>query len=114
MKIEDLKKYFEKAKSNQIQFQGICHDCKQIVIIDVDQAKDGKVTVKGGALYKEDEKLFMKCDGCFKKNPILENFRKCDVYSRVVGFLRPVKDWNKGKRAEWENRVDYELETGRR
>ena len=22
---------------------------------------------------------------------------KCEVYSRVVGYLRPVQNWNKGK-----------------
>ena len=27
-----------------------------------------------------------------------------EVYSRVVGYLRPVNQWNKGKRSEYENR----------
>lgn len=26
----------------------------------------------------------------------------CEVYSRVVGFFRPVKDWNKGKQEEYK------------
>ena len=26
---------------------------------------------------------------------------KCEVYSRVVGYLRPVQNWNKGKREEF-------------
>ncbi len=25
----------------------------------------------------------------------------CEIYSRVVGYLRPVKQWNKGKQAEF-------------
>ena len=25
---------------------------------------------------------------------------KCEVYSRVVGYLRPVQNWNKGKKEE--------------
>ncbi len=25
----------------------------------------------------------------------------CEVYSRVVGYLRPVKQWNDGKKAEF-------------
>ncbi|MGD8780692.1 MAG: ribonucleoside triphosphate reductase [Ignavibacteria bacterium] len=29
---------------------------------------------------------------------------ECEVYSRVVGYLRPVKQWNKGKQAEFEMR----------
>jgi ribonucleoside-triphosphate reductase len=28
----------------------------------------------------------------------------CEVYSRVVGYLRPVKQWNKGKQAEFKIR----------
>ena len=31
-----------------------------------------------------------------------------EVYSRVVGFLRPVSQWNKGKQAEFEMREHYD------
>ena len=31
----------------------------------------------------------------------------CEVYSRVVGYYRPVKNWNKGKRSEWADRKPY-------
>jgi len=33
----------------------------------------------------------------------------CEVYSRVVGYLRPVNSWNPGKVAEWKERKPYEL-----
>jgi ribonucleoside-triphosphate reductase (formate) len=29
---------------------------------------------------------------------------KCERYSRVVGYLRPVQQWNEGKQAEWNDR----------
>ncbi|MEJ5357501.1 MAG: ribonucleoside triphosphate reductase [Desulfobacterales bacterium] len=32
-----------------------------------------------------------------------------EVYSRVVGYLRPVKQWNSGKQAEFENRKTYRV-----
>jgi ribonucleoside-triphosphate reductase len=32
-----------------------------------------------------------------------------EVYSRVVGYLRPVKQWNDGKRAEFSLRKTYKL-----
>jgi ribonucleoside-triphosphate reductase len=39
--------------------------------------------------------------------------RKCsestEVYSRVVGYLRPVKQWNAGKQAEFENRKSFNV-----
>ena len=31
----------------------------------------------------------------------------CEVYSRVVGYLRPVKQWNVGKRAEYAQRREF-------
>jgi ribonucleoside-triphosphate reductase len=36
-----------------------------------------------------------------------EKRTRCEVYSRVVGYLRPIAQWNKGKRAEWADRVDF-------
>ncbi|HEX7724680.1 MAG TPA: ribonucleoside triphosphate reductase [Candidatus Paceibacterota bacterium] len=32
---------------------------------------------------------------------------KTEVYSRVVGYLRPVEQWNKGKKEEFKNRRTY-------
>ncbi|HSD94198.1 MAG TPA: ribonucleoside triphosphate reductase [Syntrophales bacterium] len=32
-----------------------------------------------------------------------------EIYSRVVGYLRPVKQWNKGKQAEFELRQTYHV-----
>jgi len=36
-----------------------------------------------------------------------EKRTRCEVYSRVVGYLRPVAQWNKGKKAEWADRVVF-------
>ncbi|MDQ5988329.1 MAG: Anaerobic ribonucleoside-triphosphate reductase [Syntrophus sp. SKADARSKE-3] len=33
----------------------------------------------------------------------------CEVYSRVVGYLRPVKQWNKGKQEEFRLRSPYQV-----
>ncbi len=32
----------------------------------------------------------------------------CEIYSRVVGYLRPVSQWNDGKQAEFEERKTYD------
>jgi len=32
-----------------------------------------------------------------------------EVYSRVVGYLRPVKDWNEGKQEEFKERKEYKI-----
>lgn len=33
--------------------------------------------------------------------------QKTEVYSRVVGYIRPVEQWNKGKQAEFGDRKEY-------
>ena len=30
--------------------------------------------------------------------------QRCEVYSRVVGYIRPINQWNIGKQAEWKDR----------
>ncbi len=35
---------------------------------------------------------------------------ECEVYSRVVGYLRPVRQWNKGKKEEFQTRKMYQVE----
>jgi ribonucleoside-triphosphate reductase (formate) len=32
---------------------------------------------------------------------------KCEVYSRVVGYYRPVHNWNDGKRQEFREREEF-------
>ncbi len=33
--------------------------------------------------------------------------RKTEVYSRVVGYYRPVQNWNEGKKQEFEERKTF-------
>ncbi len=34
---------------------------------------------------------------------------KTEVYSRVVGYFRPVQQWNKGKQEEFKDRREFEV-----
>jgi len=34
---------------------------------------------------------------------------ECEVYSRVVGYLRPVSQWNPGKKQEFEDRKAFDM-----
>jgi len=38
--------------------------------------------------------------------------QKCEVYSRVVGYMSPVSNWNQGKREEWSDRKEYDIPEG--
>jgi len=35
---------------------------------------------------------------------------KCQIYSRVVGYYRPVKQWNDSKAEEFKDRVEFKTE----
>lgn len=33
---------------------------------------------------------------------------RCEIYSRVVGFLSPLSQWNRGKKEEYGDRVTFD------
>ena len=109
--MKTIENYFNEAKSNHIQFQGDCHDCGKSVSVNADIDEDGSLVIDGGAVYFTESGVFMKCDDCFKKDLTLKNFQPCEVYSRVVGYLRPIQNYNPGKKSEFENRQDFKLPT---
>jgi len=43
-----------------------------------------------------------ECPKCIIKQP-------CEVYSRVVGYLRPLQQWNSGKKEEFRWRKEYKV-----
>lgn len=76
--------------------QIICHDCGK-------QLKKGEKYMP----YEVGGQSFAKCEACFETDPVLRNFQEAEVYSRVVGYIRPVKQWNKGKQEEFKNRLEF-------
>jgi ribonucleoside-triphosphate reductase len=108
MKIEELKKEIE--TENKI-YRGICHDCGKHVEVIV-TVNGGQIEISGGALYRVKQQYyeverFFKCDVCFAEDPILRNWKKTEVYSRAIGYLRPVNQWNKGKKEEFKMRKEF-------
>jgi hypothetical protein len=84
----------------------ICHDCKREIEVEVNEIKNGVMLVydNGG------EKItIFKCKECFEKSQELKNYQPCEVYSRVVGYLRPVQQWNLGKQQEFKERKEYKI-----
>ena len=108
MKIEDLKADLEKG---DWIYKGICHDCSIPVTVEAKVAEDGAISIGGGAVYKikidRENRYYFKCDSCFKKDKVLRTWQSCEIYSRVVGYLRPVQQWNNGKKAEYEMRKNF-------
>jgi len=34
--------------------------------------------------------------------------KECEVFSRIVGYFRPVQRWNDGKKEEFKDRVEFD------
>jgi len=81
-----------------------CYDCKAAIEIVDDEIKNGVLLS-----YKEGESDYevFKCLDCYKASPRLTDYKPCEVYSRVCGYLRPVQQWNAGKQQEYKERKEY-------
>lgn len=110
MTVERLHDLFEKQPGcDRIVFEGRCHDCGRQTRVEAALEAEG-FEIHGGAVYEpEPERFFYKCAECHRREPLLGDFRRCEVYSRVVGYLRPVAQWNEGKQAEFADRKTFRL-----
>ena len=111
------KRLLELLKQNKcdiLEFQGECHDCGKKLSIQAGIDKEGAYAL-GGAVYEvqppsiHETNIFLKCHDFFQKDKILRNYVPCEVYSRVVGYLRPLSQWNKGKQAEFNDRINFNI-----
>jgi hypothetical protein len=105
MTVQRLHELFEENSGKDIlSWNGTCHDCGDTMEVSATPKEDG-IHINGGSIYEPDpQNFFLKCDTCFQKDPALRNFQKCEVYSRVVGYLRPVAQWNDAKQEEFRDR----------
>ena len=37
----------------------------------------------------------------------------CEIYSRVCGYYRPIKNWNAGKKQEFKDRRNFSIDNYR-
>ncbi len=84
----------------------LCHDCGKKI-----EVENGQILDAFFLEYDDNGNKIgiLKCRECFEKDNALRNFRSCEVYSRVCGYLRPVNQWNVGKRREFEDREEYRI-----
>lgn len=87
-----------------------CWDCKKELKLKNNEIKNGKMLI-----YDNDgEKIeIFKCDQCFARDRTLKYYQPCEVYSRIVGYLRPIQQWNKAKFHEFFERKEYKLLNGK-
>ena len=105
-RLHDL--FDENPHQEALCWTGQCHDCQAGVEITATPRTDG-IHIQGGAVYEPAEgRFYFKCEACHRAEPALQNFQPCEVYSRVVGYLRPVSQWNDGKQAEFALRKTFD------
>ena len=88
----------------KIAENNVCHDCQSQIEIESGEIKNGVFLAYDNAGEKIN---IFKCNECYAKNKALTNFQECEVYSRVVGYLRPVQQWHKGKKQEFSERLEF-------
>jgi hypothetical protein len=95
------------ANAKNAQNNEFCYDCKKEIKSEKGKLKNGVFLV-----YKSgfEEYNILKCNDCYEKNPGLTDYRPCEVYSRIVGYLRPIQQWNVGKVQEYKKRKEYKTE----
>lgn len=52
------------------------------------------------------------CDPCgmgAEEKPIVKRVLPCSVYSRVVGYFSRTDNWNRGKKEEFKDRVEFDI-----
>ncbi|MEI6587954.1 MAG: anaerobic ribonucleoside-triphosphate reductase [Candidatus Moraniibacteriota bacterium] len=76
----------------------ICHDCGCELKMNDEYMS-----------YVMESGEYCKCKSCHEADPMLRNFQKTEVYSRVVGYIRPVAQWNGGKQAEFDDRKEFKV-----
>lgn len=87
----------------------ICRDCekeiskKEDFMVYYDERGDCTIDTSEGK-----KQAFVKCRKCHEKEPRMF-FQKCEVFSRIVGYIHPVQQWNPGKVQEWKDRVAYKV-----
>lgn len=103
-----MQKISDKIGNNQFaKITTICMDCKKEFVLNLERKSETEIKIKNGTIAKRNDIYFCKCPKCFE---IDKNFgQDTEVYSRVVGYLRPIQNWNLSKQEEFKMRKNYKF-----
>ena len=89
----------------------VCDKCGKEIIFE-----DKEITNGFQLIYdvENDKKVSVfRCEECYEKDKSLANYQECEVYTRVVGYLRPIKQFNAGKQQEFEERKNFKIKNNK-
>ena len=111
MQIKELQNLFEQEQVRELSWGGCCWNCGKEVEVVARVEDDGQLLVEGGAIYRfQDLGTFLKCSDCYEEDSVLRDYQPMEVYSRVVGYYRPVTYFNPGKQEEFRKRVNFKVD----
>jgi len=107
---EFIKKLFNESNKKCIEINGTCQKCKSPVKLIIFEEENGEYEINGdgGIIDRFNDPQF-KCFKCLEEDDYKISPQRCEVFSRVVGYLSPVQRWNNGKKQEWKMRKTYEI-----
>lgn len=95
----------DKMGDNQFaKISATCKDCHRPLTVNLERKSPTDIEIKDGvviAIHSNGDFVF-KCPECFANDEYFG--QEMLIYSRVVGYLRPVNDWNDGKQEEYRHR----------
>lgn len=91
------------------KFKAVCLGCGKLCTVKAERTSPTEIVITDGAIgiRRSNGDMHFKCVDC-AEDP--DWGVPMDVYSRVVGFLRPVQYWNPGKQEEYFMRKNYDPE----
>ncbi len=105
---EYIKQLFKEAKTECIELSGKCQCCDIPVTISI-FLSEMEPYGNGGFAYRSPGPPVFKCYKCLERDNNVIHPQRCEVFSRVVGYLRPVQHYNLGKKEEFKTRINYKL-----
>jgi hypothetical protein len=109
---EFINQLFTESQLPCIELIGPCQECKTEVRVIIFKSELDSPEGNGGMIVgpNDDDLPQFKCSECLAKDGNKISPTVCEVFSRVCGYLRPIKGWNKGKKAEKLMRVNYKMD----
>ena len=82
-----------------------CDKCEKVIQEANGELLDGKCLKYVDT--DEAEYFVVRCNSCFDKDKSLTNYKPAEVFTRTVGYYRPVQNFHKGKVAEYKDRLTF-------
>ena len=104
-----IKALFKESQTACIELIGKCQSCNTEVAISI-FSSGGDVYGNGGMAYRSPGPPIFKCYECLERDDNMIHPQRCEVFSRVCGYLRPVSHFNLGKKEEFKTRTNFKMQ----